>query len=277
MMSVAAFNAAAVPAHAPPPPLDSNVELLKGMFPEVDADTLSVVLGHHSGDVQRAIDALLDSTAAVPDEANVDADMARNIQLEQDEEMAKAVQASLEEEARAEEERRKAQDPIVQASKAAALAADKTKAFGATLMQKMRQAQGRKPPSELHGARLIEAPLEVNSDAFRPIANYAPPTVADMMMPMAAPPTNPAMAVDVSDGPAPPTAPPARPLMAPAPPLLQHGATSNTANRYSSRVDRARNANQQKRVSISTPHGGAAAPEPLIADLAPLSISPTYG
>lgn len=275
MMSVAAFNAA-VPVHAPPPPLDGNVELLKGMFPEVDVDTLSVVLGHHSGDVQRAIDALLDSTAALPDASNVDADMARNIQLEQDEEMAKAVQASLEEEARAEEERRKAQDPLVQASKAAAIAADKTKAFGASLMQKMRQAQGRKPPSELHGARLLEAPLEVSSDAFRPIANYAPPTVADMMMPMAAPPANPAMAVDVSDAPAPPppAAPPAQPLMAPAPPLLQHGAPANTANRYSSRVDRARNANQQKRVSIST---AAAAPEPLIADLAPLSISPTYG
>lgn len=213
-------------------------------------DTLSLVLGHHSGDVQAAVAALLDSSAVAPDDgASADADMARRIQLDQDEEMAKAVQASLEEEARVAEERRKQADPIVQASKAVNSGVAQAKAF----MQRV--ALGRKPPAEVHGARLLDAPLEISSDDFRPIANYAPPTVADLMNAAPQPPpppvVNPAM-VDVSDD--------APPLMAPPAPQ----ADAMTTNRYSSRVDRARSAN---RARVSSP------PAPMMATLVPLDAS----
>merc|ERR1719484_273099 len=73
-------------------------EEMRLMFPDVEADVLAAVLAYHGGNIERAVLALLDESSAHEDESagETDASLARRIQQEQDEEMAKAVQESLE-------------------------------------------------------------------------------------------------------------------------------------------------------------------------------------
>lgn len=255
------------PAAVSPPATtsDPNVELLRSMFPEVEADTLTALLIHHDADVQRVIDALLDMSAATDagaiDASSRDAEMAARLQEEQDAEMAKAMQASLEQELRqedkAEAERRKQNAPHVQAAKAINTAADKTKA----LLSKIGMGRSSKP-SETHGTRLIDAPLEVNTDDFRPIADYAPPNLAATMAAPAQPTWTTDTTVDVSDGTA--SATPSLPggwgaPQAPPAPM------TDVAGRYNSRLDRARNANRARVSSASPPVAATATLAPLTA------------
>merc|ERR1719181_2396201 len=136
-MTALGMEAPRMDASAP----QGSVDVLKSMFPEVEADVLMQLLAFHNGDTERVIDMMLDTTAALQDEAETDAAIARRIQAEQDEQMAKAVQASLEEEIKAEEAaRRHETDPLERTARAVGSAADMTKAF----LQRVR-AGSRKP------------------------------------------------------------------------------------------------------------------------------------
>lgn len=216
---------------------DPNVEMLKSMFPDVERDVLLQMLSYHSGNVERVINTILDTTADVPAE-EADAQVARNLQSEQDEEMAKAIAASMQ----AEDERRKQKELPAVAARAVSDTAARAKAFLAKVTPK--RAGG---STSTHGVRLLDSPLEVGSMPLaydlRPIEvpTYAPPPTPAYT----APEVNDAH--DVSDAPEPPPA--------------------EQSNRYSSRMDRARSANRQRLSSSSTPPTAQATLAPLQASV----------
>lgn len=225
------------PAAPMPPRNDAHVEMLKAMFPDVEADVLMQMLSYHNGDVERVINTMLDTTADVTQEEDADAEIARQIQASQDEEMAKAIAASFD----AEDDRRRRNDPTVRAANATASAAsatvkvvtDASKAFLAKVTPAGRRAAGLSTTtSTSHGVRLLDSPLVAGNLPYDmsplSVPTYAPPATPVYVAP---PPTDPIP--DVSDEPGPP-------------------APTEPNNRYSSRMDRARAANRQ-RLSSSPP------------------------
>jgi len=82
--------AAALPLPAPPSAADPKQELLAAMFPEIDKEVLECVLSTFGGDVEAAVGALLDNSqpSNAPAQADLDEAMARQAQLEIDDQVA---------------------------------------------------------------------------------------------------------------------------------------------------------------------------------------------
>merc|ERR550514_598099 len=132
-----------------------QLELLKPMFPDVEADVLLQMLAFNNGDAERVIDILLSD--AVPQES-VDAEMAR------------CVHNTLQQELKAEAvaKRKALTDPV----KAMSTASDKAKAF-LSKATKPAQAKPILKAGHISSASLLseaEAPLQMSPlEAFQPL------------------------------------------------------------------------------------------------------------
>ena len=239
MPNAAAFTPG--PHVAAMPMRDDNesqqIEQLRQIFPDVEADVLAQLLSYNDNSVERVVSAMLDVSAELPQE-EVDADFARRIQDEQDEEMAKAIHASLQQELREEQERRKKQELPAKAARAMTAASASAKA----LLQRVRSSSATPRQTSTHTARLLESPLEtydmnpVEVPAGMP--NYTPP---------------------VATTPAEP-----RPNDAVHPSSVT--PTIDTGDRYSSRLDRARSANRMRsRTATGSPTADQAPLAPLVS------------
>jgi len=96
--------------------VDPKVDLLAAMFPDVEKDTLELVLSFHHGDVERAVVSLLDNisestdapaespsgVAARQEHLDLDAQVARQEQLDIDAQVAAMVHKQIQEELQAE-------------------------------------------------------------------------------------------------------------------------------------------------------------------------------
>ena len=258
----------------------SGVDSLRAIFPDLEADILAQILSAHGGDVERAIESLLESdpasgpgneggpnvnVAEASDEA-----LARQLQEEMDRDVAQTVQQEIQAELTAEERAKRAaslEGKTVAAVEKAAVGAKKAlfRGLGAMGVTKpMLSARSQKT----HGTRLLDADSAADEAyaGMDPISSplYTPPALltASAQAPAAPPPTQYAAAapsatppVDLSD-----------PSMTTAPLVMQTGSMSAaadpgaTADRYSSRVARARAANRTSQ-RLSTGDADQARPE----------------
>lgn len=220
MMPTSMLPRAAEPS--PPAVDDSKADALQAMFPDMERAILTDLLAFHGGDVDRVVDMMLDVGG---DDA--DAALARSLQDEQDEQVAKALHNSLQDELKAEDAARRQQEPAAVAARTVSAASVRARKF---LMQRV--ARGRQQTST-HEARLLE-PLDISEGEgggavaydMRPLAvsEYAPP----------------ALLTTVEGAPSPPAA----------------DVVVDSSARYNSRLDRARSANRvraQSRLPMSTP------------------------
>ena len=236
--------------------LDDGLKSLHSMFPEIEHETLSELLAHHNGNVERVVDTMVEAcrhadqmaraiAASIEgcrhdaSDTSTDAEIARTMQVAMDREAAEIISQSTDQEAgRARLEARTVQSvPSLRAVNACN-----------SLISKMRRrmAVDGRSTSKTHGARLLDSvPLEINEENFRPL-------VASVGSPVYTPPLLPAPAasqllIDATDEPA------------AAPPGLPPTKESATSDRYSARVHRARNANRSRvsRASGATPETNA--------------------
>jgi len=256
-MTTMSGNNLAAPITMPPlaPLADPKVEALKAMFPDIEADVLAQLLSFNDGDVERAIETLLETTAA-PAESGVttaaaqvefDEHLAREVQMELDNAVAQAVQQELTAEMRAEEERRRQNELSTRAMNSASAASkrliESAKAAKSSFMRPL-SARTKKD----HGARLLDGG-EGPSDA-EPMSTVSP------LSPLYLPPPpqyNAATPIDTSstrDLSAPLSLPPAPPAVTPlavtpldASSLRPLPTAQSSEEKYTSRVDRARAAN----------------------------------
>ena len=282
----------------PPTPHDPKVEMLRHIFPEIDADVLASMLAFSNGSVEEACAAILDVNPAVED---TDAAMARAVQQELDAEVARSVQEDLNKAAEAERAAALAKDPTVRAAKAVESAASSTLSMLKKASARTLTAVGARKyaPSSTHGVRLLEASTEPGGDNhlafnFSPlqVPDYVPSALSvpkppavqplsapQVAQPLSAPPLSapPAQAslIDVSDaaewGPAPtPTPAPTVSTTTPgasADPASALSSSLPAGDRYSSRLERARRSNaassRSTSVSLSSsPPAGPAAATP---------------
>lgn len=225
-------------AGAQPP---SAVQQLSQMFPDLEHDILAAVLDSVGHDVERAVLTLVD--AAADTQQADDERVVRQLQEQLDEDVARAVHASLQQELKAEAEQRRKEV----AAKAVKTVGNASAGLRSLLQSAMRKGTnaGRSSLNPLvgsttstHEVRLLDAPLESSTYDMSPLAaEYTPPTVM--------PEVRPASPPDVSDD-------------------ADGEDTSRTSTaRYSSRMERAREANRQRRVTA--PGDAAAGLEPLRA------------
>jgi len=237
---------------APVQSISTEVDQLRAMFPDIDQALLVDVLASHRGDVEASVMSLLElssNTETTNAAEQQDADFARALQFEQDEEVAKALAATLQNEMRAAAE----QEKKAQQEKKAGAGEGRHRATMSGAAQKFLQGlQGRVTSSRAssHAAPLLDEPLD------RPLES------AYDMTPLAVQPYTP-----------PSTA--AAETAAPRPSTSDDGHHSvDTSARYSSRLDRARKGNRQRTQSrLSQPSPEQPSNAPLQASLAPLQAS----
>merc|ERR1711988_854865 len=196
-----------------------DIKQLTAMFPSIDEDVLSQILAAHNNDAEAAALALIDFEVT---ESDADADIARKLQLEQDEEFAKNVHESLQREMEA--DAKKQQELPAVASRALSSAAQK---FLHRVSKPKQQA------TSTHAAPLLDTPLKTpleGSYDMRPLAascDYAPPSMT-VAQPKERRPNDSNSA-------------------------RSSASSADSSARYSSRMDRARAANRQ-RTRLSQTH-----------------------
>lgn len=214
---------------------DASADALAAMFPDVERAVLAQLLVYHDNDLGRVVDMMLDTGGAdadvdvarqLQDVGDSDADVARRLQDEQDEEVAKALHASLQAELKAEDEAKRQKALPAVATRTVSSASVRAKKF---LMQRMPRSSTGRQQTSTHETRLLE-PLEGESDGgasydLRPldVSEYAPPALT-------------------TEG-------------APSPPAGDGAASVDSGARYNARLDRARSANRvraQSRLSSSS-------------------------
>ena len=212
------------PAHAPPTH-NAQQDQLVAMFPEIEADVLASVLAAFNGDVEAAVVSLLETQEAPPSQEDQDVAFARALQQEMDEQVAHAVQKEMQDEAAA----KRAAEPTVREAvsieKAAASAASMTKSLTSKLLRPM--SARRSASTSSHGARLLDSPGSEAAADFAPLqmpAYLAPlPMISDPSAQTAEVAEPPSARMSLSD---------------------TMTANATPGERYSSRVGRARAANQ---------------------------------
>jgi hypothetical protein len=239
---------------------ESNVTQLTALFPDIERDILEMMLEHH-GSVERVVSALLDEN---DDDALVDAStddaVARNLQENIDEELARALQQEL--------NREGASDPpasptVGAAGQTAAAAAEKvvagTKRLASTLQERIRRMSTKSRGA--HAQRLLDdaAQSPDYNEPFQPLQPlYTPPTPHSS--PLTTPP--PTSSTRIGGDPAAPDDPTAPSAEGSAP----------TPSKYTSRVERARLANRTKAMSTAQPMPSSLMP--IVAANAPSPIIP---
>lgn len=215
---------------------NNSIALLESMFPSIERDILAQMLDAYNGDATSLIDELLAAALAGEDNSQnaEDAEIARRLQLEADEQTAKALNARMQQ-----QQQRAEAATAARATAGAALghAGSRAKA----ILARVRAARNAKrPAAEVAGrVSLLDhdgPPVDVSEEDFRPVtpltAGYEPPPAA------AAPvPTYAHVHVDTAAG-----ATFSDAVLASA---LQ------TKERVSSRLERARSANKLKGRSLS--------------------------
>lgn len=238
---------------------------LKAVFPDIEDDVLSMMLEHH-GSVERVVEALLDEGVGdVPPDATTpgvtDEDMAHALQQELDEEVAQALQRELDaERQRAASSAAPTTTPIAAvAAERVAAAASGTKRLGSWLNARLNAKTNRGGHSE----RLLDisaVPSEVNQPLASPLSS--PSAVVPQQY---SAPSAPMMQATTSS-----TRAAAEESSGMPDSSVSIGATTpqtHTASRYTSRVERARQANSARLSSASFER-------PLPSALAPLVASP---
>lgn len=225
---------------------DDSTTQLRSMFPDVDLAIITDILVNHQGNMEAAVLSLLEmsDTEAVTEER--DRDVARTLQLEQDEVMAKALAATLQEELNAEAA---AQTQEKQARRST---------MGLSAAQKFLKRVRERPTStraDSHAMPLLDEPLDGPSNVYdmTPLdaQQYTPPSATDTAV------------LDV--------------VTTEAPISDDNGQrmTSTRPSQYSSRLDRARSANRQRtqsRLSSQAVPEQASA-SPLLENVTPLQAS----
>jgi len=200
-----------------------SVTQLAAIFPEIESEVLAALLAHHQGKVESVIAALLDESGSEDDlaQAERDAQIAREVQLSLDSEVAQAVHQDLQRELR---EERRPSEVALRAVEAATALRKRLASMS---------VRPRKMPAE-RNVRLL--------DADGAITNFDTISSTSALQPTYSPPT---------------------PGTATAPGVA--------ANKYESRVIRARLANKQGSRSRSAFVGTPVVDSPLsAADVNPL-------
>jgi len=167
-MQPEAFGARGLPSEPAPHRREETVaspslQLLHTIFPDLAEDVLSDILAMHNDDVEAATIALIDDSVT-----KYDAETARALQLEQDEDMAKAVQASITRELQAEAEARRQREFPAVASRAMSNTAH-------MLLQRVTRKRAK---GENHSVPLLETPTDsLDTTPLDVPVNYSPPTM----------------------------------------------------------------------------------------------------
>ena len=248
------------------------------MFPAMESDVLAAVLTHHSGNVEAAVVTLLDlasdgpspgAEADDPNEAQIDLDaqMAALAQEEMDEETARALALAFKDEADRAQAAQAAARPSVRASAAASSVSGGAKSF----MSRIRSA-GRRAPKE-GAVRLLDGDGVADSstpsapmEPLEPI--YSPPVPQMPPAPLTQPATAPLTIASLP--PAPPAAAASLP-MGTSPPL---GTSPPSAEKYTSRVDRARAANSARLGRSASNAAAVQGPPPVQLEIDPTAFLP---
>jgi len=247
-------RAAANEVHAPDPrafTVDcSKAEQLKAVFPDVELDVLTQLLAFHDNDMEAVIDLLLDvgivsngPDGGVGVDGISDAEMARHMQQETDEQIARALDESIQHELAAQVARAagevKATQPTPAATRTVSNASLRARKF---LMQRMRPSRSQIASTT---TRLLD-PADTPSAAGAGEGSYDLTPLQDSSY------TPPAMATDASTS--------SDEGSARVAPQL----STTAAALYNSRLDRARSSNRVRRAD-----SGRLAQQPS-AQLAPL-------
>lgn len=236
--------------------------MLKAMFPDIEADVLSQMLSFSGGEVERAIETLLETSAApgtsesltAQAQAEADERLARQVQMELDGAVAQAVQEELSAEMRAEEERRRQNELSTRAMNSASAASkrliESAKAARSSFMRPL-SARTKKD----HGTRLLDGG-EGTSDS-EPLSSVSPLSPLYLPPPPQYQPNiTPVDTSSTRDYSAPLSLPPAPPVVTPldSSSLRPLPTAQSSEEKYTSRVDRARAANRASgRLSSATP------------------------
>lgn len=219
--------------HALPTPklssaeVDPQLEILQAMFPDVDTEVLATVLDSYGGNAEQAVTALVDITSG----ESGDAEFAAQLQLEIDQEVAQALEAE------------EAASLTAMAGRAEVRSRARATQV-ARFRQQQQQQQGSTEGTKKRLLQLVRGRTIIGNARARLLDDHDG-QVTSSTSPMASPLIAEYM---------PPLIPAAAPAEAAEPPTTD----AANADRYASRVQRARFANQ------------ARARSPTAADLEPL-------
>lgn len=197
-----------------------KVEQLKSVFPEVEADVIVQLLAFHDNNAEQVVELLLDVGITDVSACDLDETTARSLQLDQDEQAARALAASITKEL-ADEAKSQAHARTVGAVGAASTRAKKF------LLQRVRPGR-----SQQTSVRLLDTPPDVTDGDEAPSYDMTP-----LAVPAYEPPTPVAAALAITSAADAPSA----------------GRSTTEQALYNSRLDRARSANRVRSQSRLSP------------------------